>query len=308
MRTLWFVNPKNNERWNLAHMNPNSILGGCITTGLSGFGASTKITKIQVGVDYIVTEILSKSKNIKFTMLFKNYKHLESFTKFYASLKNELELHYDPKGEIKYSDKTSASWYRKVLISDIESSGEYSSDGWIHLSITLEVLSDVWYKNVAILASTVETDTNVLTYPIFQNYFYEGQNRLSLTISNPGLEVGCRIRIKNTSSSAMSTLEWHAIHRYINFNDEESTEYQKARFNVYLYPGYELIVDSTPIKQSAIVNFNNQTVNVAHYQEADWEYINFIQLSTGDTNLIFLVDNTEIEVEVEYTLASELAY
>lgn len=308
MRTLWFVNPKNNERWNLSHMNPNSIIGGCITTDLSGFGASSKISKIQVGVDYIVNEIQSKSKNIKFTMLFRNYDHLKSFTKFYNSQKKELELHYDPRGDIKYSDKTSASWYRKVLISDIDFSGEYSKDGWLHLPITLEVLSDVWYKNISIVASKTKTEGSVLTYPMFHDYFYQGQNRLSLSITNSGIEVGCKVKIKNIGSSSMSILEWHAINSYLDQNDEIVTEYQKARFNVYLYPGYELIVDSTPIKQSAIVNFNNQSVNVAHYQEPDWEYINFIQLPTGDTKLILLVDKTNIDVEISYTLASELAY
>lgn len=308
MRTLWLVDPNTNERWNLSSMNPNSILGGCMTSSLSGFGVSTSIEKVQVGVDYIVSEVSSKSKNIKFTMYFRNYNHLKAFIKFYKSRKNELELHYDPTGQIKYSDTISASWYRKILFNDIDLTGEKNTDGFIHVIVSLEVLSDVWYKNISIKTNSIDSVSNPLTYPKFYNYFYDGQQRLALQISNEGIEVGCKIKVINSSQNPVSNIEWLLINEKIDANDNIEEETQKAKFNVLLNTSYSIEVDSTPIKQSAFAYFQNQKINVVHYQEPDYDYINFIQLPSGNSKLIFLLDTTSIDVEVSYTLATEIAY
>ena len=307
--TLWFRNAKNNDRWNLSNADGNNTRNGCFITSTTGFGINKKIEKTQVGADYIVTAIKNNAMQIKFTLVFKNQKHFNNFIKFYQESKGCLELDYDPAGKTIYSDLATPTWYRDVIISMLNLTGQRDTDGWIKVPCVLDLLSDVWYKKITIVKNKVESSpSEQLVYPEFYTYFYGGKNRLAIKLDNPGMETGCKIVVKNISKVNIDNIQWHLINSFFDETHKEVSTLQKCRFNVMIRPGESISVDSNAINQQASLVSGNNSFNIARFQEADFDFINFCRLEHGKNNLVFLTDVLDLEISIEYTLATELAF
>ena len=184
-----------------------------------------------------------------------------------------------------------------------------STDGWIKVPCVLDLLSDVWYKKITIVKNKVESSpSEQLVYPEFYTYFYGGKNRLAIKLDNPGMETGCKIVVKNISKVNIDNIQWHLINSFFDETHKEVSTLQKCRFNVMIRPGESISVDSNAINQQASLVSGNNSFNIARFQEADFDFINFCRLEHGKNNLVFLTDVLDLEISIEYTLATELAF
>lgn len=310
-RKIWLQNPITKTIWDLLPDDPYKEYDGCACLGVDGFGYSQSVTHNQVGVDYFVSEVLSTNQNITGSLYFKSDEHFTRFQDFIGDFRQQFNLFYSPSGEFEPYDQISKPYYKPVLITSIGKS-EKDEYGWYVCKIVFTTQSDVWRRDFIYGVENLGLVGEALVYPYVYPYVLGGRNTLLVNIYNMGRETGCTVRIKNRGAAVLSNIEWFAEHVYTDYYGVEHTEVQRAKWytentSVTLQQGYELYVDSTPIKQEAKVIFTDGTSqSVVNQQEPSWDYINFVQLKHGDNRFIFYVDSDEIDISVQYSELREL--
>lgn len=297
-----------NSRWNLTPDNPQLTYGGSAFLNVKGLGYSNSIGVKQVDNDYLVTDKATKNTSITGTLYFVNDTHIKNFMQWIGSLDNELEFRLSPNGDVIATDIISDSRYKKVVINKFEK-GEKNIYGWYEVNVTFLTLSDIWYRDKKVVSKDASQVGTPHTYPYFYPYVYGGKNVLAVDINNQGREIGCLVKIKNTSTVALTNPEWTLETPKKSVYDEEYISYQYAKFNLSLPNGYELIVDSNATTQKAeVLTKNGVTLNQVNSQEPDYQYINFVRLANGQNRLIFNIDVASADIEISYQLQSEVAY
>lgn len=151
-----------------------------------------------------------------------------------------------------------------------------------------------------------------LVYPYHYKYFLSGRTVLGIDINNEGREVGCLIKIKNTSTenNIEAPVEWFIDREYVDYYGvkHENADVQRAKFVLDLSPQSELVVDSNPITQEAKVNYRDGTSqSVVDLQEPDWDYINFITIAHGKNRVVFYLENAEnVSISFSYKEQKEI--
>lgn len=69
-----------------------------------------------------------------------------------------------------------------------------------------------------------------------------------------------------------------------------------------LAPDRTIVVDSNPSTQKAVVEYSGGEDDISDYQEANPQYINFIDIYPGNNQIVFNFGTVEnVDVDVTYT-------
>ena len=293
--TIWLKNEKG-EIWDLRPRDFTTVINGCFLQNISGTGFKTKLTCARVDNDFVVTEAAPQQVPITGTALFYNPAHLARFGEFVGGYNKTIKLYYDPNGLIDPYSQIDRPYYKQVCIDEMPS-GEQDKSGMWKVKMSFMPMSAMWRRDTTV-ASTVSQIIGAphiysYTYP----YFYQSESKLYIGILNEGERIGCRIEIKNKRVSAsLGTLEWVC-------NSGSTRQYAKWLSSVGLAAGRTLVVDSTRNAQESAVYYDDNRDDVQDYQEANPQYINFIELLSGDNQIVFNLGTTsqsEVEVTVSY--------
>lgn len=79
-------------------------------------------------------------------------------------------------------------------------------------------------------------------------------------------------------------------------------QYAKWLDGIGLLPGRTIIIDSTQSGQEATVQYDTYSDNVANFQEANPQYINFVELLPGNNQIVFNLGTVQnVDIKVSYT-------
>lgn len=296
--TLWLKNDAG-EVWNLRPSNLLRARDASFFATLDGTGFETKLTFARVKNDFVITEEAPQQITIKGTMYFRDPKHMAAFGDFVGDYSNTLRLYYDPEGRISPTAQLERPWYKEVRITKLTSGEQDVKTGYWVCPMEFAPFSVMWRRDTtrASTVTSVEGDAHVYayTYP----YFYQSERKFYLDMENTGAQIGCVIAIKNTGTHALEKLEWVAT-------SGDHKQYARWLEGVGLAPGRTLIVDSNPSTQRAVVQTGSDTVDdVSDYQEANPQYINFIELYHGQNQIVFNL-GTVSDVEIEVTFIEQV--
>lgn len=312
MRSIWLKNPETGAIWDLLPKDPTLCDGGCALIAPDGLGYEQEVTQEQVEVDYFVSQIKSKNKNITGTFYFNNDEHLQNFQKFIGDFRRQLLLYYSPDGTYEPYDEISSPFYKPVIISSVRK-GEKSIYGYYDCETTFVPQSDVWNRDIhfAIDGNRV-MQGEPLVYPYIYPYVLGGRNLYAIEINNPGREVGCIVRIKNNTENPISQLEWFIENTIVDYYGHKQTTVQRSKWytvnaNVTLQQDYELYVDSNATTQEAkVIAFDGTSQSVIAWQEPSWDYINFIRIKNGANRIVFYIESENVDISVTYQEQKEL--
>ena len=110
-------------------------------------------------------------------------------------------------------------------------------------------------------------------------------------------------------NSNLTNIEWFLDRTYVDYYGilHDKVEVQRSKWNLDLSAGSELVVDSNPLTQEAKVIYpNGEAQSVVDAQEPSWEYINFIQVPTGQCRIVFYIENEDIDIKFIYREQKEL--
>ena len=295
MRSLWLVNQKTNEIWDLLPKNPYLHYGGCLLGGPKGFGYSNTIKQNQIEADYITSSVQSSNVAITGVLYFVNDAHVENFQKFIGDFREQFLLYYSPDGSVEPYDQLNKTWYKPVTIKTVDKK-EKELSGHYEVAVTLTPQSDVWKRDIDIQIVGGELANEPLVYPYVYDYILDDNNLTAIQFTNEGRKVGCKIQITNNTNDAIGSdvdgISW--------FND--ATNLQQAKFLLYLRQGESLVVDSNPLSYSAyVIHTNGVQEEIMSLQEPSWDYINFIEIQNGFNKIVFNLDTKEgIDISLTY--------
>lgn len=292
--TLWLKN-EYNDIWDLRPSNILTAYFASYFAEMDGTGFETKLSFSRVKYDFVVTEETPQQIPIKGLMYFRNPKHMRRFGEFVGDYSKSLRLYYDPEGRIDPRSQLDRPWYKVVRITKLDS-GEQHKSGYWTCPMVFTPQSVMWRRDttIASTASLIVGDPHV--YPYVYPYFYQSERKLNLTLFNSGERIGCRVSIKNTGSSLLQRMEWTSASGSV-------IQYAKWLDGIGLSSGRKLVVDSNPSTQEATVYFGESSKDdVNDFQEANPQFINFVELYPGSNNIVFdLGTVNDVEVEVSYT-------
>lgn len=291
--TIWLRNDED-DIWNLR---PEILTEdySSFFAAIDGTGFETTLKMAQVRYDFIVTEETPKQVPITGTMYFSSQLNMKRFGEFLNGYEDTVRLFYDPEGKIDPRDRISKPWYKQVRITKLTSGEQDLKTGFFVCKVTMTPLSVMWRRDTTVVSSTTVSESDAHTYPFVYPYFYQNDNRLYVSILNTGERIGCNIKVTNGNSSALSFVEWTATCGDIR-------QYARWLYGVGLDSGRTLEVDSNPITQKSIVSYQGNTEDVQDDQEANPQYINFIDLHPGVNLIMFNLDTiTDVLIEVSYT-------
>lgn len=119
-----------------------------------------------------------------------------------------------------------------------------------------------------------------------------------LNVFNQGEKIGCVVEIKNKGGVALEQLEWMI--------DSDNNRRQYSRWlygTTKLEPDRLFIVDSRPLTFRAEIEYlDNPPFNAVNFQDPNPQYINFVNIWSGDNRFIFnLGPIDDVEVTVSYS-------
>lgn len=312
MRTIWLQKPNTQEIWDLLPKNAWNKDHASPFLGIKGMGYRQEVTQTQVNTEYFVSKVLTKNQAITGTMYFQDDDHIKAFQEFVGDFRNQLHLYYSPSGEYEAGDQISAPFYKKVIIT-IADKTEKDETGWYLVAMTLSTQDDVWNRDRYYAVEELSKVGNALVYPYTYPYELGGRKALVVDLNNDGREVGCKVFIKNRGKSNLTNIEWFLDRTYVDYYGvlHDKVEVQRSRWNLDLSQGSELVVDSNPLTQEAKVIYNGGTPqetaqSVVDTQEPSWDYINFIQIPTGQCRVVFYIENEEVDIKLIYREQKEL--
>ena len=292
--TLWLKN-ENEDVWDLR---PASLLSAAYASffkDLDGTGFETKLSFARVKYDFVVTEETPQQVPIKGTMYFRDPLHMRRFGEFVGDYSKPVRIYYDPEGRIDPRSQIDRPWYKIVRITKL-SSGEQDKSGYWTCAMTFTPLSVMWRRDTTIASTTSLIVGDPHVFPYVYPYFYQSERKLYLGVLNDGERIGCRVSIKNTGASTLERLEWTA-------SSGDIVQYAKWLSGIGLTAGRTLVVDSNPSTQEASVYFGeNSKDDISDYQEANPQFINFIELYPGNNMVVFNLGTVDgVDIDVSYT-------
>lgn len=308
MRKIWLQKPNSLEIWDLLPTDAYNRENACPFLNIKGMGYKQEVTQNQVNTEYFISKILTKNQPITGIMYFQDDEHIKAFQEFVGDFREQLTLYYSPSGEYEPYDRISAPYYKKVVISQLDK-GEMDEFGWYQISTTLSTQDDVWNRDVYYKQGHISMAGEPLVYPYIYPYVYGGRNAMAIELNNKGREVGATIKIKNNGLEPLSNIEWFIEREYVdNYGVlQEHADTQRSKWLLDLTSDSELIVDSNPLSQQAIVTYkDNTSQSVVDLQEPSWEYINFIQVPHGKSKIVFYIENDNIDVTFSYREQKEI--
>lgn len=308
MRKIWLQKPNSLEIWDLLPTDAYNRENACPFLNIKGMGYKQEVTQNQVNTEYFISKILTKNQPITGIMYFQDDEHIKAFQEFVGDFREQLTLYYSPNGEYEPYDRISAPYYKKVVISQLDK-GEMDEFGWYQISTTLSTQDDVWNRDVYYKQEHISMAGEPLVYPYIYPYVYGGRNAMAIELNNKGREVGATIKIKNNGLEPLSNIEWFIEREYVdNYGVlQEHADTQRSKWLLDLTSDSELIVDSNPLSQQAIVTYkDNTSQSVVDLQEPSWDYINFIQVPHGKSKIVFYIENDNIDVTFSYREQKEI--
>ena len=262
---------------------------------LDGTGFETKLSVTRVKYDFIITEETPQQVPIKGKMYFRDPMHLRRFGEFMGDYTKTVRFYYDPEGKIDPRSQLDRPWYKEVVVTKL-SSGEQDKDtGFWVCDMTFTPMSVMWRRDTTIASTTSVVMGDPHVYPYVYPYFYQSERKLYLNILNDGERIGCKVKITNHGAHPLEKVEWTAVAGDVR-------QYARWLATNGLAAGRTLIVDSNPRTQKAIVTFDGGEDDVSDYQEANPQYINFIDLYAGNNQIIFNLGTVDgVDIDVSYT-------
>jgi len=291
--TIWLKNEAG-EIWNLR---PSSLTEDYASffADINGTGFETTLKMVQVKYDFVVTEETPKQVPITGTMYFNSPLNMQRFSQFLGGYEKVVKIYYDPEGRIDPRDQISKPWYKQVKITKLDSGEEDLKTGLFICKMTMTPLSVMWRRDTTVVSSTTISQSESHVYPFVYPYFYQNDQKLYVNILNSGERIGCTIKITNGTGDLLNFVEWTA-------SNGEKRQYAKWLASIGLENGRTLVVDSNPSTQRSVVTFNNDQTDVQDYQEANPQYINFIDLHPGNNLIMFNLEAINgVTIEVSYT-------
>ncbi len=290
--SIWLKN-SNGDIWNLRPRKINDSQWESFLNNIAGLGLKTKKTYARINNDFIETKDEPQQVDITGTMLFATPAQMRNFSLFVGDYSNTLRLFYDPEGKIDPRSQIDRPWYKNVNITLMESA-EQTTLGLFECKMIFTPLCAMWRRDVQV-ASTITTPIGTPhVIPFVYPYFYQSERKLYLNILNEGEKIGCRIEIKNNNQTALQKLEWVCT-------SGKHRQYAKWLEGIGLASGRTLVVDSTPSAQESAVKHDGISDDVQDYQEANPQYINFIELYPGNNQIVFNLGQIEgIDITVSY--------
>ena len=291
--TIWLKN-ESGDIWNLR---PSSFAENyaSLFSAISGTGFETTLKMAQIQYDFVITEETPKQVPISGTMYFASPLNMQRFSEFLGGYENTVKLYYDPEGKIDPRDQISKPWYKQVRITKLDSGEEDQTTGLFICKMTMTPLSVMWRRDTALVSSTTISEAEAHVYPFVYPYFYQNDQKLYVNILNTGERIGCEIKITNNSGSALNYVEW-------TVTNGERRQYAKWLASIGLENGRTLVIDSNPNTQRSVITYNSDQTDVQDYQEANPQYINFVDLFPGNNQIMFNLETISgVTIEVSYT-------
>lgn len=292
--TIWLKNNAG-EVWNLRPTQPFTEPKSSFLYAIDGTGFETKLTVARVKYDFVVTDEEPKQIDIQGQMYFVSPANMKSFGEFVGDYEQNVRFYYDPEGKIDPHSQMEHPWYKEVRITKLNSGECDKKTGMFVCKMAFTPLSVMWRRDTVIASSTTAVQSNAHVYSFTYPYFYQNEHRLYLAINNTGERIGCKVNITNTGAVSLPKCAWTVTSGNIR-------QYAQWLENIGLEPHKTLVVDSNPSSQESTVKLNGSAEDVADYQEANPQYINFIELYPGENLIVFDVGTIEnVIIEVSYT-------
>jgi hypothetical protein len=291
---MWLKN-ESGDIWNLR---PNNLLKEDYCSffkALEGAGFETKLNVSRIKYDFIVTEEVPQQVPLKGTMYFRSLAQKKRFSEFCGDFSQTVSFYYDPEGKIQPQSQLSHPWYKVCKITKLSSKEMDTNTGFFICEMQFTPLSAMWRRDTTLASTASFVGGDPHTYPHIYPYFYQTDKRLYLNILNDGERVGCKIKITNNTEHALETLEWIVT-------SGKYKQYAKWLKSIGLAHGRTLEIDSNPSTQRSVVTYGNNEDDVSDYQEANPQYINFVDIYSGNNQFLFNFGVVEgVQVDVTYT-------
>lgn len=292
--TIWLTNEAG-DVWDLRPSNIVTQVYASFFRGIDGTGFETKLSVSRVQYDFVVTEEAPQQVPIKGKMYFTSPLNMRRFGEFIGDYGKPITLFYDPEGKIDPRSQIDRPWYKTVKVTKLSSGEQDLKTGLWICDMVFTPLSVMWRRGVTIASTTNLVVGDPHVYPFIYPYFYQSERRLYLNVMNDGERIGCKIEIKNKGANPLGALEWSVI-------SGDKRQYAKWLEGVGLASDRTLVIDSNPGTQEASVEYGDGKDDVADYQEANPQYINFVDLHPGNNQFIFNLGTVDdVEVTVSYT-------
>ena len=292
--TLWLKND-DGDIWDLRPRQLMTEEYSSFFATLDGTGFETKLKVARVKNDFVITEETPQQITITGTMYFRSPVNMQRFGEFVGDYTKTVRLFYDPSGKIDPRSQLDSPWYKHVRVTKLSSGEQDLKTGFWICKMVFTPLSAMWRRDTTVASSTTVAESDAHTYPFVYPYFYQNDKRLYLNILNTGERIGCKVSITNGSGYAIDQIEWTAT-------SDNVRQYAKWLAAVGLPSGRTLVVDSNPATQKSVVQYGNDSDDVSDYQEANPQYINFVELYPGNNLIMFNLETIEgVTIEVSYT-------
>lgn len=289
--TMWLKNNAG-DIWNLR---PRRLKGedyASFFKSLDGTGFETKLTVSRIKYDFVITDEVPQQVPLKGKMYFKSPLNKKRFSEFCGDFSQTVRFYYDPEGKIDPRSQIDRPWYKICKITKL-GDGEMDCDtGCFICDMQFTPLSAVWRRDTTLASTTSAVVGDPHTYSYTYPYFYQSEKKLYLDVFNQGETIGCMVEIKNNRNYPIETLEW-------SVSSGKKRQYAKWLADVGLASERTLIVDSEPSTQRAVILSDDSEEDVADYQEANPQYINFVDIMPGNNQFVFnfgVVDGVEVNV------------
>lgn len=288
--SIWLKN-NDGDVWNLRPRNMNDEYSSFLKT-LDGTGFETKLTVSRIKYDFVVKDETPQQVPIKGKMYFRSPLNKRRFSEFCGDFTQTVKFYYDPEGKIDPRSQIDRPWYKICKITKLTDGEVDANTGFFICDMQFTPLSVVWRRDTTIASTTSLVVGDPHTYPHIYPYFYQSERKLYLNVLNTGERIGCNIAITNNREHKIDTLEWTVI-------AGKNRQYAKWLSGIGLAPSRQLIIDSNPSTQQAVVVYGENSDDVADYQEPNPQYINFVDIFPGNNQFVFnfgVVDGVDIDV------------
>ena len=291
--TVWLEN-ETGETWDLHPKKIRTAGSAAFLRDLTGTGFKRKLTYAQIGDDFAETDDKAEQVLLSGTIIFDTPAKLQEFGVFTGGFDKYVKLCYDPAGLLG-PGALGKPWFKQVKINELKG-GTVNQYGFLEYPISFTPKSALWRKETTVASSTTVVDAKAHVYNYTYPYFYQTDRKLYLVINNGGSKIGCMIKITNNSSVPLTKTTWTAT------SENGAQQYASWLNGTTLEAGRTLIVDSDTASQRAVVEYQGSSTDVSQTQEPNPQYINFIELESGDNTIIFdLGEIDNIDIEVSYT-------
>lgn len=292
--TLWLKNDSG-DIWDLRPRRLLQAAYASFFSTLDGTGFETKLTVARVKYDFVITEETPQQVPIKGKMYFRDPTQMRRFGEFMGDYAQSVQLFYDPEGKIDPRSQIDRPWYKVVKITKLSSGEQDKKTGFWICDMVFTPLSVMWRRGTTIASTTSLVVGDPHVYPFIYPYFYQSERKLYLNVLNDGERIGCRISITNNGKNALGALEW-------SVSSGDVRQYAKWLDGIGLAPGRTLLIDSNPGSQEASVKYGEGSDDAGDYQEANPQYINFVDLYPGNNQIVFNLGTVDdVTVTASYT-------